>query len=946
MLRAWCKAECLVRQCGSRLPSSRLHSYQAPRLRLPVEFHPFTTSRCLSESPKADAAEKPQEQPKSNSASRRRRRAQRSRRRKQDQHKETAPPGQGHPTQSTKLAFIPEEANLADAIIQSREPADTPRRKDEEPVRWMTLQERLRSTSGAGVKSASRGAPSPSSASRTSDKNEKSKKSEKNDRDEIPPSEVVVPKRGKAAAKGKSKSSKANAALDVKTIHPRSLELQPIEMDKELNVPKLSHDLDRVLFNPGVYHMQDARSGVYNFDPYLASIMPADEFDYNALGEYITSSKDNKLRQLAAKHEKKYCGSTSSMTSILSHFHFLLSAWRKPNFENLSRSFEPDSLNYTVLTRGPAATFANLKDGVYAIDSDKQYDRENILSMLGKSMEKLLTLPKDEFEKYRRSKSHELTEEERNSEEAYHYTTLGDFMMRSQLDARDPRLPGSGVFDLKTRAVVTVRMDVQGYEKGVDYEIRKRFGQWESFEREYYDLIRAAFLKYSLQVRMGRMDGIFVAFHNTQRIFGFQYISLNEMDNAIHGTTNRDVGDQEFKASLALFNELLNKASERFPGKSLRLHVETRPTKVPLTYFFVEPVSDDEMVAIQAVGKPSVEQVVEEIRDLSEQERKAEASSHEEVSEEGRRSDESGQVPDVQNDTAWSEMMSKVEETVENESLGVKSVREALQDALEQSGLLQGKTEVETDQYLDSLVAALQTRSTETRELDKSREDSDPEGDPVAASSSTSSNADKSLKELILRVAERLEDKEAHLETFQRMFAGMPTESESDIAAETVSAETVSAETVSDAVEQASSEVESESEEDSMAEDVESSDSKASTQPQHELLGMYVTIRNQVNGAHVERPEGGQRELNWNIQYAITELPDKRARKIYAAIKKRRKTILGEDPYRSKEWYRMFQGQLPSLTRQGREYRAQRRLQEEGKEVYVAWDKKPLESNE
>lgn len=934
MLRAWCKAECLVRQCGSRLPSSLPHSYQPLRPKLAVEFRLFTTSRCLSESSKADAVEESQDQTKSNSASRRRRRAQRSRRRKQDQHNETS--GQGQPTQGTRLASIRDEANLADAIIQSRESADTSARKDNGPVKWMSLQERLRSTAGAGVKSASHGAPSSSSTSRTSDKTEKAKKAEKTEKDEISPSEVVVPKWGKGAPKGKSKSSKANAALDVKTIHPRNLELQPIEMDKELNIPKLSHDLDRVLFNPGVYHMQDARSGVYNFDPYLASIMPADEFDYNALGEYITSSKDTKLRQLAAKHEKKYCGSTSSMTSILSHFHFLLSAWRKPNFENLSRSFEPDSLNYTVLTRGPAATFANLKDGVYAIDSDKQYDRENILSMLGKSMEKLLTLPKDEFEKYRRSKSHELTEEERNSEEAYHYTTLGDFMMRSQLDARDPRLPGSGVFDLKTRAVVTVRMDVQGYEKGVDYEIRKRFGQWESFEREYYDLIRAAFLKYSLQVRMGRMDGIFVAFHNTQRIFGFQYISLNEMDNAIHGTTNRDVGDQEFKASLALFNELLNKASERFPGKSLRLHVETRPTKVPLTYFFVEPVTDDEMVAIQAADKPSVEQVVEEIRDLSEQERKAEASSQEEVSEEGRRSDDGGQVPDVQNDTAWSEMMSKVEETVENESLGVKSVREALQDALEQSGLLQGKTEVETDQYLDSLVAALQTRSTETRELDKSRDDSEPEEDAMTAPSSPSSNADKSLKELILRVAERLEDKEAHLETFQRMFAGMPTESESDI----------SAETVSDAVEQASSEVESESEEDSMAEDVESSDSKASTEPQHELLGMYVTIRNQVNGAHVERPEGGQRELNWNIQYAITELPDKRARKIYAAIKKRRKTILGEDPYRSKEWYRMFQGQLPSLTRQGREYRAQRRRQEEGKEVYVAWDKKPLESNE
>ncbi|TQS32294.1 hypothetical protein Golomagni_07395 [Golovinomyces magnicellulatus] len=431
---------------------------------------------------------------------------------------------------------------------------------------------------------------------------------------------------------------------------------------------------------------------------------------------------------------------------MLSHLHFLLSSWRKPNLQNLSRSFHPDSLNFTVLTRSPVATFAAYKDGVYAIDADKQYDRENILSMLGKSMEKLLTLPKDDFEKYRLSKSHELTEEQRNTEESYHYTTLGDFMMRSQLDAHDPRLPGSGVFDLKTRAVVTIRMDVKDYEKGKDYEIRRRFGQWESFEREYYDLIRAAFLKYSLQVRMGRMDGIFVAYHNTQRIFGFQYISLAEMDQAIHGTTDLRVGDQEFKASLSLLNELLNKASERFPGKSLRLHMETRPTKVPLTYFFAEPVTDEEMKSIQEASKPAVEQVAEDIRDLSEQERDAEAQAQEEsttIDNETAVQDD-GQASDAQNDSAWREMMSKVEETVENEVLGVKSVREALQDALEQSGLLQGKTEVEVEQYLDGLVSALSSRSTDSQELDRSRDDA-LESEDVSRSDSVtqSANADK-----------------------------------------------------------------------------------------------------------------------------------------------------------------------------------------------------------
>ncbi|CRK05453.1 hypothetical protein BN1723_017151, partial [Verticillium longisporum] len=211
--------------------------------------------------------------------------------------------------------------------------------------------------------------------------------------------------------------------------------------------------------------------------------------------------------------------------------------------------------------------------------------------MLGKSMEKLLTLPKEEFERYRHKYSDSITEDERNAEEAFHFSTLGDFLMRSQLDAYDKRLPGTGMFDLKTRAVVSIRMDAAQFKKGQGYEIRRRFGQWESFEREYYDMIRAAFLKYSLQVRMGRMDGIFVAFHNTQRIFGFQYIPLEEMDTALHGTDDRSLGDQEFKLSLHLLNEVLDRATKKFPGRTLRLHVETRPGDPPFTYIFARPVT-------------------------------------------------------------------------------------------------------------------------------------------------------------------------------------------------------------------------------------------------------------------------------------------------------------------------------------------------------------------
>jgi hypothetical protein len=36
--------------------------------------------------------------------------------------------------------------------------------------------------------------------------------------------------------------------------------------------------------------------------------------------------------------------------------------------------------------------------------------------------------------------------------------------MRSQLDAVDHRLPGTGVFDIKTRAALPIRMDLMNHE--------------------------------------------------------------------------------------------------------------------------------------------------------------------------------------------------------------------------------------------------------------------------------------------------------------------------------------------------------------------------------------------------------------------------------------------------------------------------------------------------
>ncbi|ODM20416.1 hypothetical protein SI65_03469 [Aspergillus cristatus] len=404
---------------------------------------------------------------------------------------------------------------------------------------------------------------------------------------------------------------------DTGSLNKEQVALAPLDVETA-EVPRLSFGLERVLFNPGVYNLRDPRSRVYNFDPYLGSIMPVTEFDFAALKEYITSSKDTTLRDIARKEKKKYVGSSSSMTSVLSQFHYLLSSWRGINTQTLSQGF-PDKLRtFTRLLRAPSAMFLRYQDGVYAIDADKEFDSANILMNLGKSMEKLLTLPKEDFERYRRSSDNKITpEEEQAVPESYHYSTLGDFVMRSQLDAYDPRLPGTGMFDLKTRAVVSIRMDAQNFEHGLGYEIKGQYGAFESYEREFFDMIRAAFLKYSLQVRIGRMDGIFVAFHNIERIFGFQYVSLPELDQTLHGQSDTALGDAEFRLSLGLWNKILDKATERFPERSLRFHFETRDAATPFMYIFAEPVTDEEINSIQTRNAAEINAYQQRILNLS-----------------------------------------------------------------------------------------------------------------------------------------------------------------------------------------------------------------------------------------------------------------------------------------------------------------------------------------
>jgi Mitochondrial protein Pet127 len=132
-------------------------------------------------------------------------------------------------------------------------------------------------------------------------------------------------------------------------------------------------------------YLRDPRSLVYNFDPYLENIMQTHEFDYDALYEFITSSRDTSLSKMAKACGAKYVGSTSSLTGVLAHFHYLLSWWKPVNISMLSTNFAGKHRSFTAITRAPAAIFLRYKpeEGIYAIDGDKMYDtQQTVLTWL------------------------------------------------------------------------------------------------------------------------------------------------------------------------------------------------------------------------------------------------------------------------------------------------------------------------------------------------------------------------------------------------------------------------------------------------------------------------------------------------------------------------------------------------------------------------------------
>jgi len=362
--------------------------------------------------------------------------------------------------------------------------------------------------------------------------------------------------------------------------------------------PRLLHGLDAVLASPGVHPMRDLITNRLNFPPYLERLHPTEIIDYSSIGRFVTSSQDMTLAALTARSQCRYQGSTSSVTSILAHIYFALSRFKPCNLSMLSDPFASMLSTFTKATRKPVALCLRpMENGVYSIDSQslERIPSNLVLIDLGKSMEKMLTMSPGDFVgklvKQRPGSPIAPPAPYDEGPSTYNYMKVEDMLLRSQIDCYDPMLPyTSQCFDLKSRAAFPIRYNILNYRDHLSYAITELVGTMRSYEREFYDMIRSCFIKYALQLRIGDMNGAFVTYHNTDRVFGFEYLPLHEIDRCVFGSSG--LAEASFSLTCRILIDILNTLTSRWRGGTLRVFACANYMR-PEVELFVQEVKND-----------------------------------------------------------------------------------------------------------------------------------------------------------------------------------------------------------------------------------------------------------------------------------------------------------------------------------------------------------------
>ncbi len=399
-----------------------------------------------------------------------------------------------------------------------------------------------------------------------------------------------------------------NITTNKKDLKFHHQELERITLEQNVEHPQLSMNLINIVQNPGIYPLSEVKKMNPDTNLHLFDKLPTPEMiNFESLDTYMRPHEDPNLRALLKHHKLKYSSSTSGISETLAHFFYKLSNFKSPHFYGLSSSYADEPLKFMMFQRKPSSIVVHKLDkGNYALSKNSLFASKDefILLKMGKYMEKIFTSSPDEFkERYMKNNKSGSATVDLKDDDFFNFVKYDKFLLRSQIDCGGKDINGNDiVFEIKTRAVAPIRYDVENYLDYLDYSVDTLQGRHSSYEREYYDLIRGAFLKYMFQLKIGGMSGAFISYHNTDSIYGFEYVPLIDMERRLFG--NPGFADMIFKACLKLLQEVLDVILRDFPDEN----------KIIIGFFanewkgtldaFVEQVDDDSYSDIDGFNDP------------------------------------------------------------------------------------------------------------------------------------------------------------------------------------------------------------------------------------------------------------------------------------------------------------------------------------------------------
>lgn len=331
--------------------------------------------------------------------------------------------------------------------------------------------------------------------------------------------------------------------------------------------PHLFHNLEKIVRTEGIYPSDQF--------PKEARICPKITPElYKRFTNYTRPSNDKLLHSVTTAEKCKYMTGSSSLTESLQQLYYVISNFKSPDITGLGKNYDHLNMNYMSAYRKPTTfLLRKLPGGIYAIDGDKGPIDENaqILLMGGIVLEGLFTTEPTIF-----ARLCDLTKEIspmdkeviEASSRSFRFRKIGNLIVRSQIDCEALDEEGNPfVFEIKTRATAPIRYDLNNYFKYLDYKLTKRNGLHSSYEREYFDLIRSILLKYFFQIKIGKMDGAFIAHHNTDEIFGYEYVKIDEIEKRLFGCA--EISEQVLKICLAMFQDILDDVTSKYPNDEL-----------------------------------------------------------------------------------------------------------------------------------------------------------------------------------------------------------------------------------------------------------------------------------------------------------------------------------------------------------------------------------------